>query len=173
MAQRSLILRYLRRTLADPASDAVGDAELLRRFVVGRDEAAFELLLWRHAAMVLGLCRALLHHEQDAEDAFQATFLTLARRGHAIRRGESLAGWLYRVGYRVALRVRTKAARRDARAMASLDPSELLAVARADEPELRELRQLLHQEVQRLPAKYRQLVVLCYLEGLTHAEAAQ
>src|SRR5215472_16598147 len=129
MAQRSLILRYLRRTLADPATEGVADAELLRRFVANRDEAAFELLRWRHAAMVLGQCRAVLRHEQDAEDAFQATFLTLARRGHAIRRGESLAGWLYRVGYRVAVRARAKTACRNAREGASQDPSKLVVDA--------------------------------------------
>jgi RNA polymerase sigma factor (sigma-70 family) len=175
MAQRSLILRYLRRTLADPATD-VSDAELLRRFVAERDEAAFELLLWRHAAMVLGLCRALLRHEQDAEDAFQATFLALARRAGAIRRGESLAGWLYRVSYRIALRARARASRRNARRVADLDPATLPTAGASDAADgqaLRELRPLLHREVQRLPAKYLQPVVLCYLEGLTHAEAAR
>src|SRR5262245_44393067 len=102
MPQRSLILRYLRQTLADPAASGVADAELLRRFTATRDEAAFELLLWRHAAMVLGLCRSVLRDEHAAEDAFQATFLALVRKARSVRKGEALAGWLYRVAYRVA-----------------------------------------------------------------------
>src|SRR5438067_13297002 len=87
------------------------DAELLGRFIAARDQAAFELLIWRHGGLVLNLCRRMLRHEQDAEDAFQATFLTLARKGHAIGRRETVGSWLYRVAFRVALRVRQRRAR--------------------------------------------------------------
>src|SRR5688572_7613225 len=91
------------RPLAGSASAGLSDAQLLERFVTTRDEAAFELLLWRHGPAVLGVCRRLLRHAQDAEDAFQATFLTLARKAGAVARREVVGSWLYRVAYRVAL----------------------------------------------------------------------
>src|SRR3954466_15168358 len=103
------ILRRLRPLLRPAPAGGVTDADLLERFRSGRDEAAFELLVWRHGPMVLGLCRRLLRHEHDAEDAFQATLLTLARKAGSIGRRCSLAGWLYTVAYRVALRARAGA----------------------------------------------------------------
>jgi hypothetical protein len=81
-----------------------GDAQLLDRFVQTHDEAAFESLLWRHGPMVLGLCRRLLCHRHDAEDAFQAVFLVFFRKANTIGRRECVPGWLYRVAYRVALK---------------------------------------------------------------------
>jgi RND family efflux transporter MFP subunit len=84
----------------------VSDAALLERFVAKRDEAAFELLVWRHARLVFGVCRRVLPQLQDAEDAFQATFLTLARRADRITRRQAIAGWLYKVAYRVVLSAR-------------------------------------------------------------------
>jgi hypothetical protein len=95
-AQPTLLLRHLRRVIG-AESTAVTDAQLLERFVSLRDEAAFELLVWRHERMVLGVCRRVLRGEQDVEDACQATFLALARKAGAIARREALAGWLYRV----------------------------------------------------------------------------
>src|SRR5215204_2388549 len=92
-------LQYLRRALDDAHTQRVGDADLLQRFVTHRDESAFELLMWRHAGMVLGVCRAILGDHHLAEDAFQATFLALARKAAAIGRREVLAGWLYRVAH--------------------------------------------------------------------------
>src|SRR5262245_55084719 len=86
------------------------DAELLACFVRQRDEGAFELLVWRHQRMVLGVCWRVLAHRQDAEDCFQATFLALARKGRSIGKG-SVAGWLYRVARRAALRARSAEAR--------------------------------------------------------------
>src|SRR5262249_25787469 len=83
------VFRYLRRLADDPAAQGVTDADLLRRFVGGRDEAAFELLLWRHAGMVLRVCRGVLGDAHDAEDAFQATFLVLARKAGSVGRGEA------------------------------------------------------------------------------------
>src|SRR4051794_19015951 len=85
------------RTRGEPGG--AGDAQLLERFVAGRDEAAFELLVWRHGPMVLGVCRRLLASQHDAEDAFQATFLALARKAASISRREAVASWLYRVAY--------------------------------------------------------------------------
>src|SRR5438552_6955779 len=99
MARNSLesVLKYLRRVAV-----AGDDAHLLERFAQQGDEAAFERLVVLHGPMVLGLCRRLLRHEQDAEDAFQATFLTLARKAGSIRNNESVPSWLYKVAFRVA-----------------------------------------------------------------------
>src|SRR4051794_10590625 len=99
------MVRQLQRVAA--RHDAgLTDAELLRRFARGRDQAAFELLLWRHGGMVLACCRRVLGDAHAAEDAFQATFLALARQAGSIAQGEALAGWLHRVACRVALRAR-------------------------------------------------------------------
>src|SRR5262249_11714610 len=94
-------------------ASGVSDAQLLERFSTQRDEAAFELLVWRHGGMVLRTCRRLLRDAHEAEDAFQATFLALARRADSVGRG-SVGGWLYRVAARVALRARTRRARWEA-----------------------------------------------------------
>src|SRR5215472_6204253 len=97
--------RLLQALRSSTGSSAVGpddDASLLHRFLTRGDQNAFELLLWRHGPMVLGVCRRLLRAEQDAEDAFQATFLTLIRKAGSIRRRDSVGSWLYKVAYRVA-----------------------------------------------------------------------
>src|SRR5207245_6590742 len=99
------------------------DALLLERFVTARDESAFELLMLRHGAMVLGLCRGMLRHAHDAEDAFQATFLALVRKAGSIGKRESLGSWLHKVAYRVALGARTSAAKRAGRNGRSLTTS--------------------------------------------------
>src|SRR5262245_42526259 len=102
------ILLHRLRQVTDPGGDeALSDAELLERFVSRRDEAAFELLVWRHGTMVLNLCRRRLRQGQDAEDAFQATFLILARKARTIGKRQACASWLYKVAYRVALAART------------------------------------------------------------------
>src|SRR5215831_13233547 len=102
------ILNYLRRVLGAPAGIGVSDADLLQRFVKERDEAAFELLMWRHAAMVLHVCRQVLGDVEAAEDAFQAIFLVFVRKAGSISRREALGSWLYRVAYRTALKARTQ-----------------------------------------------------------------
>jgi DNA-directed RNA polymerase specialized sigma24 family protein len=106
MADQSLrlLLRRLHCAAASADDAALSDAQLLERFVVRRDQAAFELLVWRHGTMVLNLCRRLLRQEQDAEDAFQATFLVLARKGCSIGERQACASWLYKVAYRVLWR---------------------------------------------------------------------
>src|SRR5262245_27666143 len=105
------LLGYVRR-YANADAGPASDARLLARYVESRDEAGFELLVWRHAGVVFGVCRRILADSHAAEDAFQATFLALARKARAIRRGESLAGWLHRVARRIATRARSSTARR-------------------------------------------------------------
>jgi RNA polymerase sigma factor (sigma-70 family) len=141
---------------------------LLARFVRSRDAAAFAGLVELHGRLVWNVCRRVLQHQQDAEDAFQATFVVLARRAGAIRRHESLTSWLYGVAYRVAVRARQR--RRALREQGMISSSE------PHEPPpgvWHELRPILDDEVSRLPRKYREPVVLCYFEGQTHAEAGR
>jgi RNA polymerase sigma factor (sigma-70 family) len=145
------------------------DADLLERFVRQRDEAAFEALLHRHGPLVFGVCRRLLYDPHDALDAFQATFLVLARKAGSVGRRALLGNWLYGVAYKVAARARKQVLRRRLRERTDTD---LTAVPEADRSAEGDLTQALHEEVQRLPEKYRTAVVLCYLEGKTSAEAA-
>jgi RNA polymerase sigma factor (sigma-70 family) len=147
----------------------VSDGELLERFVKRRDESAFAALVVKHGPMVFGVCRRRLHQAQDAEDAFQATFLILVRKAASIGKRELLGNWLYGVAVRVAARARLVAARRHARETTDM---ERIAVATRKPVESAELPECLEQEIQRLPAKYRGPVVLCYLEGRTNEEAA-
>src|SRR5262245_52807351 len=107
----SPVLRFLRQMIRPPEAGEGSDEELLSRFVTHRDEAAFEGLLRRHGPMVLGVCRRMLRQAQDAEDAFQATFLVLVRRAGSIRRPERLANWLYGVALRTAARARSDVAK--------------------------------------------------------------
>ncbi len=158
-------LERLRRALAPDD----GDAQMLARFIADRDEAAFAALVRRHGPMVLGACRRLLGHRQDAEDAFQATFLVLARRAGSVRKREALASWLYGVAYRVALDAAGARARRRRRERQVEDmPHPEVAPA---EPQ--DWRPLLDQELMALPEKYRAAVVLCDLEGRPRREAAR
>jgi TIGR03009 family protein len=172
-ASRQGVVRHLGRLLGREGADGIPDAQLLEQFVTRRDEAAFELLVWRHERLVLGVCRRLLRDAHEAEDAFQATFLALARKAGSIGRRQALAGWLSRVAYRTALRARVAARRRAGPAPPDFD----VPAAVGDEPEAaaarRELRPLLDRELDRLPDKYRVPVVLCYLEGKTYGEAAR
>jgi RNA polymerase sigma factor (sigma-70 family) len=159
----------VRDLAARHAAEEISDAELLGRYATKRDERAFAALVHRHGPMVLGLCRRVLRNLHDVEDAFQATFTTLAFKAGDIRRGEALAGWLFQVAHRVALAARHNAARRPR----SLDTDAPLTAQASPEPLWRDLRPTLDEEVQRLPAKYRLAVVLCYLEGRTTTEAAR
>jgi RNA polymerase sigma factor (sigma-70 family) len=167
-------IRYLHSLLRAEGDDGMPDAELLERYTTQRDEAAFEVLLWRHGPMVLRVCRRLLGHEQDIEDAFQATFLALARKAGSLTKREALGSWLYKVAYRVALDARSFSARLAARekAFATLPVVEAPHDI-AQEVAQRELYGHLDAEIQRLPRKYREPVVLCHLEGKTQEEAAR
>ncbi|HTU91970.1 MAG TPA: efflux RND transporter periplasmic adaptor subunit [Gemmataceae bacterium] len=166
----SALVRYLRQLAGSAQGDGASDAELLERYVRCRDEAAFELLLWRHGAMVFNVCRRILPREQDAEDAFQATFLAFVRKAGSISRRGSVAAWLYKVAYRIALAAKARAQKTAAR---EKPDSETLAAAIAPEPSWAELRPILDEEVNRLPERLRRPIVLCYLEGKSNEEAAR
>jgi RNA polymerase sigma factor (sigma-70 family) len=163
------VLRQLRRFSQD--AERVSDAQLLERFVNRRDEAAFELLVWRHEHLVLSVCRRVLHDLHDAEDAFQATFLALVRRGKSISKRDSLASWLYRVAYRVAVRARSRTGRREKHL--GIDPPAAPGHDPADGTAWQEARRVLDEEVCRLPEKYRVPIILLYLEGKSYDEVAR
>jgi RNA polymerase sigma factor (sigma-70 family) len=163
------VLRRIGRLAGLQGVLSLTDAQLLERFAVGRDEPAFAALMVRHGPMVLGVCRRLLHDADQAEDAFQAAFLVLARKAGAIQSRPLLSAWLYGVAYKVAARLRGRAWRQQARETQGADLASVAAIVDHDSSDL---PPLLHQEVQRLPDKYRNPIVLCYLEGKTHEEAA-
>jgi RND family efflux transporter MFP subunit len=165
---RRRLPQLARRTAAPPA--AATDAHLLARWAVGRDEAAFELLVRRHGPMVLAVCRRALADPNDADDAFQATFLVLARKAGSVSRGEALAAWLHRVAVRAASRVRADRLRRTGREEGGV---EVLPGTPEPDPAWAELSRVLDEEVDRLPARHRAAFVLCCLEGKTGEEAAR
>ncbi len=165
-----ILLRHIRKLLAVPSARELPDQQLLERFIHRHDEVAFETLIQRHGPLVLGLCRRVLHHEHDAEDAFQATFLVLAQKAGSIRKLGSVSSWLYGVANRIAAKARMNAAKRRSHE----NRAESLPTGEpAEDVNWRELRSVLDEELQRLPEKYRAPLVLCYLEGKTQDEAAR
>jgi RND family efflux transporter MFP subunit len=164
------VVRYLHTVAGTDSSVGPTDGQLLDRYVSQRDEAAFELLLWRHGTMVLNVCRRVLHDQHDAEDAFQATFLAFVRKARSIVRREAVAGWLYRVAFRVAVEAREKAHKTCVR---ELIGAEEPAMEPSQEADWHELRPVLDEELNRLPERLRLPLVLCYLEGKTNEEAAR
>jgi RNA polymerase sigma factor (sigma-70 family) len=163
-----VVLREFQRLFGRGTAAGMAEGQLLDRFVAERDGVAFEALLARHGPMVWGVCRRMLRDPREVEDAFQATFLVLVRKAGSIRDRELLGNWLYGVAYRVALRARANLARRRTEPADALD-NVAEEVAGADDAEL---RSVLDDELGRLPEKYRAPIVLCYLEGQTHEEAA-
>src|SRR5262249_12242591 len=135
----SHLIHQLRRATAAQAAGGLSDAELLERWATVRDEAAFEVLVWRHGALILQLLRRLLWRAQDIEDAFQAVFLALVRKARSIRRPEAVAGWLYKVAYRVALRARARAVRRAAQESADADLQAIQSKSNPSEEGLGEI----------------------------------
>jgi RNA polymerase sigma factor (sigma-70 family) len=166
----TLLLKRLRAcgTLRD--GEEAEDGVLLDRFVARGEESAFENLVKRHGPMVLALCRHLLRDPHAAEDAFQATFLVLVRKAASIRNPALLGSWLHGVAYRTAVRARVNAARRRSHEREGV---EMAAVQPSGEEAGTELRPAVHEEVNRLPEKYRAPVVLCYFQGRTNEEAAR
>jgi RNA polymerase sigma factor (sigma-70 family) len=156
-------------TLIQQTGVGLADDRLLERFLARRDEDAFAALVRRHGPMVLGVCRRVLRNHHDAEDAFQATFLVLARRAATLRPRPSVGPWLYGVAYRTALGAAAGIARRQARERQVRDmPHPHVAPT-----ELPDWRPLLDRELSRLSEKYRAAVVLCDLEGKSRKEAAR
>jgi RNA polymerase sigma factor (sigma-70 family) len=169
MDNRSLrpVLRCIRRL---SGSQPAADHDLLDSFRGRQDEDAFAALVERHGPLVLGVCRRVLHNEHDAEDAFQSTFLVLARKAGSIRQRESLGSWLYRVAYHLSLKLRTRLGRAPGVEL-QLEPT--VAADPAQELSWAEVRQVLDEEMIRLPEKYQAPLVLCYLSGKTRDEAAE
>jgi RNA polymerase sigma factor (sigma-70 family) len=168
--QIGALLEFLRSALGARCPGDPTDADLLERFADRRDEEAFATLLQRHGPLVLNVCRRVLDNAEDADDAFQATFLVLVRKAVSIRKGGSLASWLHGVALRVALEARTRAARRRAHEQQGERPGHAdpgLDVA------ARELRSILDEELEHLPSKYRAPLVLHYLAGKTKDETAR
>ena len=164
------VVRQVHRLYGEGTVAGLSEGELLDQFSRRRDELAFAALVARHGAMVRGVCRGVLRDPNDADDAFQATFLVLARKASTIRGREALGGWLHRVARRVAVRASVESARRRGREQ----PGGLVdePIAPGEDPDRRELCRVVHEEVDRLPENYRKAVVLCDLEGFTHEEAA-
>jgi serpin B len=165
----ALFLRHLRRTTPSAGAGDPSDGQLLERFAGQRDEAAFAALLERHGRMVWNVCRRVLANASDADDAFQAAFLVLVRKAGSIARRESVGSWLHGVAYRVALEARASAARRRTH---ERQGATMPTVEAANKGGWSEVRQILDEELARLPEKYRAPLVLCYLEGKTNDEAA-
>ncbi|MBY0526155.1 MAG: sigma-70 family RNA polymerase sigma factor [Gemmataceae bacterium] len=193
MAHRpvSLLLRHIRKLTGVHSPPTTTDGQLLERFSVQRDDAAFETLVERYGPVVLGLCRRVLQNSQDAEDAFQATFLVLARKAGSIRKQESVGSWLYGVAYRISLEAKVRVARRrahetrvgdmrpidfrstdDETTDGTADIKDFRTSDPSTEAAWRELQPMLDDELSRLPEKYRAPVILCYLQGKTNEEAA-
>jgi RNA polymerase sigma factor (sigma-70 family) len=167
----SEVVRQIQRIVGSPGTGGLSDAQLLERWLAQRDEAAFEVLVWRYGPMVWGVCRRQLARTHDAEDAFQATFVILVRKAASIDKRESVGSWLHKVASRVALEARLRAARQASREQPD---SGLLEAEEKPEVLWQDVRPVLDEEVNALPEKYRLPFILCYLEGkTTEAAAAQ
>src|SRR5215831_1750189 len=163
------LLRHLRQAAFRADTGDLSDGQLLERFLSRREEAAFEVLVRRHGPMVLGVCHRVLHNSHDAEDAFQAVFLVLVRKAASILPRELVGNWLYGVAYRTALEARGILARRRTKErQVSAMPEKAAPTADTDS----DVRPILDEELDRLPAKYRVPVVLCELEGRSRKEVA-
>jgi RNA polymerase sigma factor (sigma-70 family) len=164
------LFRAVCRTVAVRQAGELTDGDLLGRFSRDRDEAAFAALVQRHGPLVLGVCRRVLHDPNDADDAFQATFFVLARKAGSVSQPDRLANWLYGVALRVAQKARSAAARRQAR---HEKVSDIPGAESSRDVDWNDLRQVLDDEVQHLPEKFRLPILLCYLQGKTREEAAR
>jgi RNA polymerase sigma factor (sigma-70 family) len=158
----------LRQLASRGAGQTQTDRQLVDRFLARGEEAAFAELVRRHGPMVLGVCRRILHHQQDAEDTFQAAFLILARKARTVRDAESVAGWLFQVAFRLALRARCRGNRHEEHLTAMHElPSQDQTVQE------RETQALVDEALAQLPDHYRAAIVLCCLEGKSQSAAAQ
>jgi RNA polymerase sigma factor (sigma-70 family) len=165
-------LRRLTRGMAAESMSAEPDRRLVERLLAGPDEVAFEAVVRRHGPMVYRVCWRALQRDEDAEDAFQATFLLLARKLGSLRKRDSLASWLHGVAHRVALDAKKQLARRRRHEAAPKDDPTGPRDGPPEEITWRELRAVLDAELAVLPERHRQPLVLCYLEGRSQEEAA-
>ena len=164
-------LGYLNRLFVEGTVSGLPDDQLLDRFLATRDGTAFEVLMARHGPMVLRVCRAVLRNPSDAEDAFQATFLVLVKKARTLRGRANLGGWLHLVAYRVAIQANAAAARRRVQERRA---GEMSAMTPSHDPVITdELLPALHEEIARLPERLRLAVVLCDLQGVSQAQAAE
>jgi len=164
------VLQRLRQLLPGERTGPLGDRDLLDQFAVNQDANAFAELVQRHGTLVRGVCQRVLGSGPDAEDAFQATFLVLARQAASIHKRNSVGSWLYGVAYRIACNTRRQAT---ARRVHESGATPRVAGDSENELSWQEVRQLLDEELQRLPEKYRAPLILCYLEGLAQDQAAK
>ena len=165
----NVAVRELQTLFAVGSLGGLSDGQLLDRFVQRREEAVFEAIVRRHGPVVWGVCRRVLRDHHDAEDAFQTTFVVLARKAASVMIREKLGNWLYGVAYQTAMKARAMRAKRRWREGQVPDMPEPMAVPN----DLRDdLAEALDGELSRLPEKYRIPIVLCDLEGRTHKEAA-
>lgn len=163
------LAKRMRLSLDNHGGVVVSDADLLQRFLVDRQDEVFAQLVQRHGPMVWGLCRRLLHHHADAEDAFQATFLTLFQQARRIQKQSSLAAWLYGVAGRIACKIKRTRARAEQRELKHARPEAQTEGTSWDQA----IRDIMDAELARLPAHYREPLLLCYLQGQSQALAAQ
>jgi RNA polymerase sigma factor (sigma-70 family) len=163
------VIQLVRSTTL-PDETSVTDGQLLDQFIEHQDEFAFAALVRRHSPMVWGVCRRIVAHHQDAEDAFQATFLVLARKALSIRPREMVANWLFGVAQRTALKAKTMAAKQHTR---EKQVTTLPEPAAAGQGSWTDLESLIDQELAKLPDKYRILIVLCDLEGKKGKDVAR
>jgi len=164
------VVYHLRRAVLLKDGGGQTDGKLLGNFIENRDETAFEVLMRRHGPMVLGVCRRFLRNPQDAQDAFQATFLVLVRKANSVVPRELVGNWLYAVARQTAIRMRSLNAKRwgrEKQVRIMPEPQAVLPESTGD------LQHLLDQELSRLPETYRIAIVLCELEGKTRKQAAQ
>src|SRR5579862_4690241 len=167
--QRTAALQRLCAIIGNQVDNEQTDGQLLERYAIHREQAAFTALVRRHGPMVFGLCRRVLRDHHEAEDAFQATFLVLVRKAASLDRRRPLGNWLYTIAYHAALKTRSGVARRLQR---EIQVARTDCIEPRDEAASSEVRALLDAEMNRLPEKYRAPLVLCYLQGRTNEEAA-
>jgi RNA polymerase sigma factor (sigma-70 family) len=170
MKSANTFSRHLRRAILLSDRNGLSDSRLMETFRADGDEAAFEMLVKRHGPMVLGVCRRVIGNLHDAEDAFQAVFLVLAKKAASIAHCDLIGNWLYGTAYRTALQARSRLSRRRAR---ELQVKDMPQPAVSPECELHELHQVLDLELSKLNDKYRVPIVLCELEGRSRRDVAR
>src|SRR5262245_31207258 len=167
------LVPYLRKFARTDGATSATDAELLGAFLSCQEESAFRAMVDRHGPMVMGVCRRVLRNVHDAEDAFQATFLVLARKAASIAPREFVANWLHGVAYRTALKSRARNARNTSKLRMYERIMAMPKQATVTDATWHDLEPIIDEELERLPKNFRAPVVLCDLEGKSRKEAAR